>query len=365
MKKVIWGVLTTAKIGRERVLPGMLKSGLLEIRAIGFARRGPRARRRRRPRHSPGLRLVRSAARRSRDRGDLQSAAQSPARAAHAAGRGRGQARAVRKADRADGGGGDAAARGGGQGADRRSVHGALPSAVAAGPRAGAGGPHRHVARGADVLRLQQSRSRQRPQQGRHRRRRPLRHRLLRDRGRALLPRRGADARHRARRPRPDVSHRSPDQRADGFRRRPAPRFHRVHADRPAPAPPALRQQGPDRAPHPGQRAAGRGDAHLASTIARRWKAPASSPRRCRRATSTSCRARRSRARCAAKSRCPTASRTRSPTCAPSTRCSDPRGAAAGKTSPAIDRTPSAAASRPGRITGDRSFAKRSAQGIR
>ena len=34
MKKVIWGVLSTAKIGRERVLPGMLKSGLLEVRAI-------------------------------------------------------------------------------------------------------------------------------------------------------------------------------------------------------------------------------------------------------------------------------------------------------------------------------------------
>jgi predicted dehydrogenase len=35
MKKVIWGVLSTAKIGRDRVLPGMLKSALLEIRAIG------------------------------------------------------------------------------------------------------------------------------------------------------------------------------------------------------------------------------------------------------------------------------------------------------------------------------------------
>jgi predicted dehydrogenase len=34
MKKVIWGVLSTAKIGRERVLPGMMKSRLLEIRAI-------------------------------------------------------------------------------------------------------------------------------------------------------------------------------------------------------------------------------------------------------------------------------------------------------------------------------------------
>ena len=34
MKKVVWGVLATAKIGRERVLPGMKKSPLLEIRAI-------------------------------------------------------------------------------------------------------------------------------------------------------------------------------------------------------------------------------------------------------------------------------------------------------------------------------------------
>src|SRR5882672_1580647 len=34
MKKVVWGVLSTAKIGRERALPGMRKSSLLEIRAI-------------------------------------------------------------------------------------------------------------------------------------------------------------------------------------------------------------------------------------------------------------------------------------------------------------------------------------------
>src|SRR4051812_36653312 len=34
MRKIIWGVLSTAKIGRERVLPGMLKSDQLEIRAI-------------------------------------------------------------------------------------------------------------------------------------------------------------------------------------------------------------------------------------------------------------------------------------------------------------------------------------------
>ena len=34
MKKVIWGVLSTAKIARDRVLPGMKKSSLVEIRAI-------------------------------------------------------------------------------------------------------------------------------------------------------------------------------------------------------------------------------------------------------------------------------------------------------------------------------------------
>ena len=44
MKKVVWGVLGTAKIGRERALPGMKKSALLEIRAIASRDEG-RARR--------------------------------------------------------------------------------------------------------------------------------------------------------------------------------------------------------------------------------------------------------------------------------------------------------------------------------
>jgi len=34
MKKVVWGVISTARIGRDRALPGMMKSALLEIRAI-------------------------------------------------------------------------------------------------------------------------------------------------------------------------------------------------------------------------------------------------------------------------------------------------------------------------------------------
>src|SRR6478609_7845072 len=43
MKKVIWGVLSTAKIGTKKVLPGMLKSDMLEIRAIA-SRSAPAAR---------------------------------------------------------------------------------------------------------------------------------------------------------------------------------------------------------------------------------------------------------------------------------------------------------------------------------
>ena len=34
MKKVVWGIVGTANVGRSRVLPGMKKSGLLELRAI-------------------------------------------------------------------------------------------------------------------------------------------------------------------------------------------------------------------------------------------------------------------------------------------------------------------------------------------
>jgi len=43
MKKVVWGVLSTAKIGLVKVLPAMLKSPYLEIRAIA-SRSKPRAR---------------------------------------------------------------------------------------------------------------------------------------------------------------------------------------------------------------------------------------------------------------------------------------------------------------------------------
>ena len=80
MKKVVWGVLSTAKIGLKRVLPGMLKSDLLEVRAI--ASRSPAAAREAAAAlgHPARVRLLRGAARRSGDRGRLQPAAESPAR---------------------------------------------------------------------------------------------------------------------------------------------------------------------------------------------------------------------------------------------------------------------------------------------
>ena len=208
MKKVVWGVISTAKIGRERVLPGMQKSELLEIRAIASRDEGTA----RRAADALGipqrLRLVRGAARRSRDRGGLQPAAQPPARAADArrrrrrastcCARSRSRSRPARRrrsATRRE------------AGADRGGVHGALPPAVAARARAGARGPHRRAARRAGVLRLQQPRSRQHPQPGRHRRRRPLRHRLLRDRRRAATSSTAEPARgDRAGRPRSGVS---------------------------------------------------------------------------------------------------------------------------------------------------------------
>jgi predicted dehydrogenase len=34
MKKVVWGVISTAKIGSGRVLPGMKKSPWVDLRAV-------------------------------------------------------------------------------------------------------------------------------------------------------------------------------------------------------------------------------------------------------------------------------------------------------------------------------------------
>ncbi len=98
------------------------------------------------------LRLLRGAARRSRDRGDLQSAAERAACALDDQGAGSRQARAVREAGRARRGRGadaDRGARQGGQ-AGRRGLHGALSSAMAARARTRAA-----PARSADVGAIQ------------------------------------------------------------------------------------------------------------------------------------------------------------------------------------------------------------------
>ena len=120
-----------------------------------------------------------------------------------------------------------------------------------------------------------------------------LRHRLLRDRRRALVLRGRAVARHRADRSRSDVPHRprsparcvefSDGRRLDFTVSTQIAPHQRIQL---------VRHQGPHRDRDPGQRAAGREDAHPRSTTARRSKGPASRPRRCPRATSTSCRAR-------------------------------------------------------------------------
>ena len=264
MKKVVWGVISTAKIGRERVLPGMQKSELLEIRAIAsrdeataraaaYALGIPR-----------GLRLLRGAARRSRDRGDLQPAAQPPARAADAAGGGGRQARAVREADRAHRRRGDGAAR-----RARRRCSSRKPS-WSASTRSGCA--RASIVREGRIGELRavqmffgynNRRPGQHPQQGRHRRRRALRHRLLRRRRGPLLLR-GASRRARSRwstatrRSAPTASPAAWSTSAAGG----SLDFTVSTQIAPLPADPALRHEGPDRDPDSGQRAAGRGDAH-------------------------------------------------------------------------------------------------------
>ena len=161
MKKVIWGVLSTAKIGLKRVLPGMLKSELLEVRAIAS-------------RSATAAREAAAALGIPRAYGSYEELLADPEIEAvynplpnhlHvpltvASGRGR-QACAVREADRADRRGGPAAASGRGPRADHGSLHGALPPAMAARPRADPPGPGGDAARGADAVLVFQRRSRQ------------------------------------------------------------------------------------------------------------------------------------------------------------------------------------------------------------
>ena len=160
MEPVRFGVIGTAKIAMQKVIPAMQRSAHCRIVAIA-SRDLTRARAAARgARHSAGVRLLRRAAARSRDRGGVQSSAQPSARAALDRGGGGRQARAVREADRAHRRGGRAAGRGARpcRRADPGGGHGAQPSAVAAGARAGARGPDRRAARGAGQLQLHERR---------------------------------------------------------------------------------------------------------------------------------------------------------------------------------------------------------------
>ena len=100
---VRWGILGAANIAIHKVVPAMLASKRSKVVAIASRNAGESARRGAGPVDSARIRLVRGADRRSRDRGDLQSAAESPARPLVDPRGGSRQARALREADRPDG----------------------------------------------------------------------------------------------------------------------------------------------------------------------------------------------------------------------------------------------------------------------
>ena len=264
MKRVVWGVLGTAKIGRDRVLPGMKKSSLLEIRAIA-SRDADRARR-----TADALGIPKAY-------GSYEALLADPEIEAiynplpnhlhvpltlQAAAAGKHvlcEKPIAMTAQEAT-----AAAARGGQGADRGGVHGPLPPAMVARPRTRARGPHRH--RCVRCRCSSATTTSIRPTCAT----RPTSAAAASTTSAAMRSSPGASSW----RPNPRAASRSIDRdpsfRTDRltsalarFRRRQAPRLHGVDADRAVPAPPAVRQQGPDRAADSGQRAAGCADAHL------------------------------------------------------------------------------------------------------
>ena len=197
-RKVSWGVLGAAEIGIEKVIPAMQRGEASRVDAIA-SRDIVKARR-----AAADLGVAKAYGSYEElladpaDRSDLQSPAQRAARPLDDPRARGGQARAVRKADRARRDGSGRADRGAPalRQARRRSLHGALSPAMAARARDRAIGRDRRRARDPDVLFLSADRRRQHPQPAAGRRR-ALRHRLLRDPHRAPCLRRRADARRR------------------------------------------------------------------------------------------------------------------------------------------------------------------------
>ena len=223
------GVISTAKIGLTKVIPGIAKSGAVpgrrDLVPVAAGRRGGR----RRARHPACVRVVRGAARRPRHRRGLQPAAEPPPHRVEPGGDPRRQARARREAARDERGRGRdrvrrgrASRRQGGRG-----VHVPHPPDVAGGEAPRRRRRDRHAPARADVLRLPQRRRRQHPQHRRVRRRRAVRRRLLRDQLGALAVRHRARGGGRHDRPRPHrrvVRHRHRDRRAAALPERHRPR---------------------------------------------------------------------------------------------------------------------------------------------
>ena len=175
-----------------------------------LARRGQSPAGRARPWHREGLRHVSRNTGRSRHRGRLHPAPQSPARAVVCQGRRGGKARPVREAAGDERRGGRDPDRGAGAHghADPGSLHGAHAPPVPARPRARRRGPYRRAARGARVPDLDDTESHGPSHVSGVRRWNPVRRRLLRRCDFALFVRSGACSRDDAGRSRPDARRR-------------------------------------------------------------------------------------------------------------------------------------------------------------
>ena len=182
MDPVRWGILSVSGHYALRVHQPL--SRMSEARIVAIASRGAaEGRRGRRPlRHPEELRLLRRAHRRPRGRGGLHPPAQQPPRRVGDRGAQGRQARALREALR-DGRrpGEDHGGRRQGEGPPPHgSLHVSLPPAVAEGARDRRVGRAGAAARDPVLVLVQQRRPGEYTQPPRDRRRRPLRHRLLR-----------------------------------------------------------------------------------------------------------------------------------------------------------------------------------------
>ena len=167
VKSVAWGVLSSARIGLQRALPGMKKSPWCDLRALASRNEATA----RTAADTLGIPMAYGSYEALLADPQIEAIYNPLPNHLHVPltlqGGGGRQARAVREADRDDGARGGAASKRRRQRADRRGVHGPLPSAVAPRARARARRSHRRASRRADVLLLQEHRPGEHPQRGR------------------------------------------------------------------------------------------------------------------------------------------------------------------------------------------------------